>query len=111
IERIDTIDLGFPLGLIEDVVEFLAETKVELGPGDGIILYTDGITEAENEDGLHYGIERLCQVIQQHWSKSVGEICSEVISHLKEYIGEQKIYDDITLVAIKRKGLEIIELP
>ena len=109
VERIDTIDLGFPLGLIEDVVEFLAETKVELEPGDGVILYTDGITEAENGEGLHYGIERLCQVIQQNWSKSVADICSEVISHLKQYIGEQKIHDDITLVAIKRKGLQTIK--
>ncbi len=109
VERIDTIDLGFPLGLIEDVVEFLAETKVELEPGDGVILYTDGITEAENEEGLHYGIERLCQVVQQNWPKSVGEICSEVINHLKQYIGKQAIYDDITLVAIKRKGLQTIK--
>ena len=47
VELIDTVDLGFPLGLEEDIADFVAETKVSLNQGDVVALYTDGITEAE----------------------------------------------------------------
>ncbi|HBB31881.1 MAG TPA: hypothetical protein DDZ80_26350 [Cyanobacteria bacterium UBA8803] len=52
VERIDTIDLGFPLGLEADIAPFVAQAEVKLNPGDGVVLYTDGITEAENIEGV-----------------------------------------------------------
>src|SRR4028118_1588447 len=60
IERIDTIDLGLPIALAENITDFIDRTLVDLQPGDGIVLYTDGITEAKNMDRAQYGLERLC---------------------------------------------------
>jgi serine phosphatase RsbU (regulator of sigma subunit) len=59
VERVDTIDLGFPLGLEADVAGHIAEATISLEPGDGVVLYTDGITEAENINGERYGLEAI----------------------------------------------------
>ncbi|HBL61803.1 MAG TPA: hypothetical protein DDZ80_26340, partial [Cyanobacteria bacterium UBA8803] len=52
VERIDTIDLGFPIGLELDITDFVAQMQVQLQSGDGVVLYTDGITEAEDINGV-----------------------------------------------------------
>lgn len=102
IERIDTIDLGFPLGLEENIAQFVNYTSIELAVGDVVILYTDGIPEAENLQGKHYGIDRICEVARLHVGKSAREIQQAIIADLKDYIGTQKIYDDITLLVLKQ---------
>ena len=103
VERIDTIDLGFPIGLEEDIGDFVSYADVELEPGDVVVLYTDGITEAVNTLGVQYGLERLCQVVSRNWQKPAREIRQAVIDDLRRHIGTQKIYDDITLVIFKQK--------
>ncbi|PPS45172.1 SpoIIE family protein phosphatase [Chroococcidiopsis sp. TS-821] len=103
LECIDTIDLGFPIGLEESIVDFVAQTQIQLQTGDVVVLYTDGITEAENSLGVQYGIDRLCEVVQQNWQKSVREIRQIVIDDLCQHIGQHKVYDDITLVILKQK--------
>jgi len=103
VELIDTIDLGFPIGLDDDIAAFIDQTTVQLHEGDGVVLYTDGITEAENTDGEQYGLERLCEVVSQHWSQSAEEIKEAVIVDVRGHIGGQEVYDDITLVVMKQK--------
>jgi predicted ATPase/serine phosphatase RsbU (regulator of sigma subunit) len=103
LELIDTVDLGFPIGLDEDIAEFVHQIKVPLNPGDVVVLYTDGITEAENTNGQMYGLKRLCEVIQQNCSKTAQEIQQAVIEKVRQFIGEQKVFDDITLLVLKQK--------
>lgn len=102
VERIDTIDLGLPLGMDDNIAEFLDHTLVELETGDGIVLYTDGIPEAANLDKQRYGMERFCNVISQHWSGTAQEIKQAIIEDLREFIGAQKVFDDITLLVLKQ---------
>jgi len=68
-----------------------------------VVLYTDGITEAENTDDEQYGLERLCEMLSQNWSQSAEDIKDAVISDVRRHIGEQEVYDDITLVVMKQK--------
>jgi serine phosphatase RsbU (regulator of sigma subunit) len=103
IELIDTIDLGFPIGLEESVSDFIASTHIELNTGDLVILYTDGVTEAENDLGEQYGLERLCAVAQKNYREAARKIQQLIIEDLRCYIGSQKVYDDITLVVFKKK--------
>lgn len=103
VERIDTFDLGFPLGLIEDISSFVAKTEFRLQTGDGFVLYTDGITEAENSTKEHYGVEQLCQIISRHWQKSAKDIRQAVVKDVHRHIGNHRVYDDITLVVIKQQ--------
>lgn len=103
VERIDTIDLGFPIGLEADISDFVAQIEVQLKPGDVVVLYTDGITEAENQLGLRYGIEQFCEIVSDNWQQSAEEIRKAVIEDVRRHIGKQKVYDDITLLILKQK--------
>jgi signal transduction histidine kinase/serine phosphatase RsbU (regulator of sigma subunit) len=103
VERVDTIDLGFPIGLEEDITKFIGEARIQLEPHDVAVFYTDGITEAERKDGQQYGLERLCGLVKYHWQQSAGLIRHAIIADVREFIGENKVYDDMTLVVLKRK--------
>jgi sigma-B regulation protein RsbU (phosphoserine phosphatase) len=102
LELIDTMDLGFPIGLEEDIEPFVSQVELHLNLGDVVVLYTDGITEAENPGRQQYGLERLCQMVQANRSKTASQIRQTIIKDLREYIGVQKVFDDITLLVIKQ---------
>jgi len=103
IERIDTIDLGFMVGLEPNIEPFVAQFELHLEAGDGVVLYTDGITEAKNVENQRYGVDKLCQVVSQHWQKSSIEIQKAVVEDVRQFIGDEKLHDDITLLVIKQK--------
>jgi phosphoserine phosphatase RsbU/P len=103
VEEIETLDLGMPLGLIDDIQAFVGQMQIQLNPGDGVVLYTDGISEAEGANRDLYGLERLIAVVQKHWSQSAQEIQQQVIADVRSHIGNHRVYDDITLVILKKK--------
>ncbi|MBX2863125.1 MAG: SpoIIE family protein phosphatase [Leptolyngbyaceae cyanobacterium MAG.088] len=103
IESIDTIDLGMPIGLDDDITRFINYVRVTLQPGDGVVLYTDGIPEAYNVLKKQYGMPRFCQVISHSWSGTAEQVKQAIISDVKDFIGEQKVFDDITLLVLKQK--------
>lgn len=103
IERIDTMDLGFPIALDGDITAFINQVIVELQHGDGVVLYTDGIPEACDIHKNIYGIERMCNVISQHWHLPSEQIKDAIITDVRRHIGEQKVFDDITLLILKRQ--------
>jgi serine phosphatase RsbU (regulator of sigma subunit) len=103
VQRIDTINLGFPIGLEESISDFLDKLILHLETDDVVVLFTDGITEAENRNKEMYGVERLCEMVQRHRHLSAVEICNAVVADLKGHIGDHKIYDDITLLVLKQK--------
>jgi len=103
VERVDTLDLGFPLGLEEDIARFVAEATITLGPGDGVVLYTDGITEAESPEGELYGLERLCTTLSRHWEQPAEAIKQTIVADVMRHIDRRKVLDDLTLVILKQK--------
>ncbi|PZU95732.1 MAG: diguanylate cyclase [Pseudanabaena sp.] len=103
VERFDTIDLGFPIGLEEEIADFLSQKCIHLATGDVVVLYTDGITEAANEVNQMYGVDRLCKVIRNNVDQPAIAIRRAVINDLRSHIGTQKVYDDITLLVLKQK--------
>ena len=109
VERVDTMNLGFPIGLDEEITEFINHTIVELKEGDGIVLYTDGIPEAYNLDKEQYGMDQFCEVISQNWASSAEEIKQAIIDDLKQFIGKQKVFDDITLLVLKQEASDNLE--
>lgn len=103
VELHDTMDLGFPLGLEEDISGFIDELHIALQAGDGVVLYTDGITEAEDEQGEQYGLMRLSALLSRSWHQPADAICQQVVDDVYAYIGNAHIYDDITLLVIKQR--------
>ncbi len=109
VERVDTMNLGFPIGLDEEITEFINHTIIELKEGDGIVLYTDGIPEAYNLDKEQYGLDKFCEVISHNWAGSAEEIKQAIVDDLKQFIGKQKVFDDITLLVIKQEASDNLE--
>jgi len=103
IELIDTIDLGFPIGLDDQIAAFISQQDIHLNAEDVMVLYTDGITEAANGGKDQYGLERLCNVVIQHRQQSAYEIRERVIEDVRGFIGDYKVFDDITLVVLKQR--------
>jgi CHASE2 domain-containing sensor protein len=102
LEKIDTVDLGFPIALEEDIEDFINQTHIYLDPGDLVVLYTDGITEAMNPQRDLYGLDRLCEVLVEHHQLPAEDIKNAVIDHVRQFIGVQTVFDDITLLVIKQ---------
>ncbi len=50
-----------------------------------------------------YGLERLCQAVQKKWQQTAQKIQQMVIDDVRQFIGEQKVLDDITLLVLKQK--------
>ncbi|WP_353646640.1 SpoIIE family protein phosphatase [Mesorhizobium sp. WSM2239] len=103
VERIDTIDLGLPIGLERDISPFVDVRDIPFGSGDVIVLHTDGLTEAENQDGKLFGFDQLCKSASTHHGGSAEEIKSGIIDDLMAHIGTHKIHDDITLVIMRHR--------
>lgn len=103
LEKIDTVDLGMPVGLIQDIDNFLHNHRLHLNPNEALILYTDGVTEAKNTAGQYYGLERLCQAIERNAGKSATELKNLIVEDLYKFIGKHEIRDDITLLVLKQK--------
>jgi len=102
LERFDTTDLGMPIGLDLDISEFISNIEVAIDEGDVVTLFTDGITEAEDAKRQQYGVQRLCDVILKNHTKTSEHIKESIIHDVMSHIGDNKIYDDITVLVIKR---------
>jgi phosphoserine phosphatase RsbU/P len=91
---------GVALGVLEEAV--IEERSVRLQPGDVVVFYTDGITEAVNEDMDEFGFERLSLVVAQARKLDADGIRTVVSEAVREHTGETSPYDDSTLVILKR---------
>jgi phosphoserine phosphatase RsbU/P len=85
------------------IADFISSQQVHMNPGDVAVLYTDGITEAEDINRALYGLERLCKVVRENRHLSAAKIRKAVIEDVRQFIGAQKVFDDITLVVLKQK--------
>lgn len=103
LEFIDTTYLGFPIGLEKNISDFIDQAHLDLSSGDVVALYTDGVIEAENDNGEAYGIQRLCKSICNHRSQQSQLIIEKVIEDLKSHIGTSQVLDDITLLILKQQ--------
>lgn len=90
---------GLPLGMFRDTRYY--EYYVSIEPGQVIVLYTDGVTEATNSDGEEYGRERLAQAVMEAQDASAREMISRIHRDVIEWTGGTGATDDITFFIIK----------
>lgn len=100
-EVVDTVDLGFPIGLDEDIEPFVKTRDLPFGTGDIIVLYTDGVTEAESPEGALFGLDRLVESARRHNAPAASQVLEGILADLKGHIGTQIVHDDITLLVIR----------
>ncbi len=78
--------------------------EVQLQPGDLIVYYTDGLTEAENPQGDDYGEPRLLNLVQQIGSQSAESMKSLILEDVETFCAGQAPFDDLTMVVIRYTG-------
>jgi sigma-B regulation protein RsbU (phosphoserine phosphatase) len=88
-----------PVGLFCD--QQFTSTRISFSPGDILVLYTDGLTEALGPDGSEYGPQRLSRLIDQCRSQSSRELVEQCIQDILAFrAGAQKL-DDQTLMVLQ----------
>jgi phosphoserine phosphatase RsbU/P len=90
---------GIAMGVLDDA-SYSQET-VEMAGGDILVLYTDGITEAENANLEMFGTGRLEEIILASSGLSANEICMKILDAVKSFAGDHEQSDDITLMVIR----------
>ncbi len=93
---------GLLLGIIKNV-DF-EEKKIELQPGDVLLLYTDGITEAEREGGELFGDERLAGQFAACRHLSPQQVLERLLEQAREFSGQKVFNDDVSLVMMRVEG-------
>ncbi len=93
---------GFILGALEEAVVFDEQTKLE--KGDSITLYTDGITEAMNEERQLYGEERLLALFNRKEYTCLLEMHHELKEDVARFAGEEEQSDDMTYITLRYQG-------
>jgi len=88
-----------PLGMFDDQ-EFTA-TSAQLQPAETLVLYTDGISEAENDGGDQYGIERLRSLVEAQRLECPAKLVGACKDHLAKFRGRRERLDDETILAIQ----------
>jgi len=78
------------------------EETVRLEPGDLLVVYSDGITEARNDEDEEFGEERLAGLLAENRTFPPADLIRKIVSTVKEFAGEAPQMDDMTLVAIRR---------
>jgi len=94
---------GVWAGVFSDLNDAAAEeVECALSPGDVLLLYTDGILEAANDDGEHFEVERLQAVLKQQAASSVEQIRDAILKEVRQWMAVQD--DDITLLVARHTG-------
>jgi len=107
IEVIDTLELGFMIGIEPDISHLLASIDIQLNIGDGIVLYTDGLIEAQNTEKEIFGLERLCGVLSQYWeNNTAAKMIEHTMQALQIYMQTQDLQDDLTLLICKQQSIK-----
>jgi sigma-B regulation protein RsbU (phosphoserine phosphatase) len=95
---------GPPLGILED--ETWEQGVVQLAPGDVLVLYTDGITDAEDGKGTFFGQERLLGSVQANLGRSAQEMQDALMAEVHEFVGDAPQFDDIAMMVLVRGSTE-----
>lgn len=93
---------AMPVGLVAGA-SFLLENR-DLAPGDRIVLYTDGVTEAQNDAGEFFGRRRLRDAVQRAGAASCSELHAAIQSAIVEFTAGAEQADDLTLVVVEYRG-------
>jgi serine phosphatase RsbU (regulator of sigma subunit) len=93
---------GIPLGAMEKTSWSNASLEMDLG--DCLVLYTDGMSDAQNASEEFYGLTRLQDAIRKHSRKPANELRDALLAELRGWVGNTPQFDDITLMVVKRRN-------
>ena len=98
-------------GIEERFRELLEERSFGIYPGDLLVLFTDGITEAMNEELDLFGEERLSRVLEDHGHLPSDEFLERILGDIEAFVGGADQHDDMTIVLLRIDALLPAEVP
>ena len=93
---------GVALGIAPD--QGFASRDVQLDPGDTVVFYTDGVTEAMNADGEQFGVRRMSEVYAASPPRDAEGAAKAMFGAVREFVGDTPQSDDITCLAVHRSA-------
>ena len=87
----------------------MTERSIDLLPGETLLLYTDGVTEAFSPAGEIYDEERLVDVVSASVGTSAEVLLDEIDVSVNVFIADAPVSDDITMLAVRRSAVEKLE--
>ena len=96
------IEPNFVLGMFEELPYEKQELKLD--PGDTVFLYTDGITEANNDYQGFYGEDRLRKTINEYKDESLKSIVEKIKADVYDFCNSDEQFDDMTMLIIRYEG-------
>jgi sigma-B regulation protein RsbU (phosphoserine phosphatase) len=104
----ETVTPVKPLGMVVGIDSgsvfdrITGDFALSLEPGDCLLLYTDGVTEALDANGDEFGFDRVVQCVRASAPSGAPAIITRLIDELRNFVGAQPQNDDITLIAIRK---------
>src|SRR2546421_1958336 len=100
--KVEKVELGgLVLGVLPDNSEHVALASIALEPGDSLLLYTDGVTEAMDPEGRLYGLSRLEGILLAHGHLAPVELLHAIEADVSRHAKGAEQHDDITLIALR----------
>lgn len=93
---------GIALGVVQD--PGWGYSNIEIGPGQALLLYTDGIVDAHDPALAPFGSERILETAMSNLGRPAGSILEDLLSRLQRFTEDQPQFDDITLIAVHRES-------
>lgn len=108
--EVQRLDEGGPvLGLLPFATYRQGEVCVQ--PGDLLVMYSDGILEAQGADEEEFGEERVIRAIRENWNASPNAICAAILADIRRFLGDQAPHDDQTLLVVRLEPARQIQTP
>ena len=92
---------GLMIGILKDGIGYEVGA-VRLEDNDVLVMYTDGVTEAQNINKEDYGDDRLISLVKDNLNYKAGEISLKIKDSIDKFVGKAKQFDDITMIVIKK---------
>ncbi|MEX1119592.1 MAG: PP2C family protein-serine/threonine phosphatase, partial [Terrimicrobiaceae bacterium] len=96
---------GMALGIDSGEVfnRVITDLQFEMQTGDCLLLYTDGTTEAMDDAGLEFGMDRMVTALQAEAPRGARQVVSRITEDIRAFVGNHPKYDDITMIAVRKK--------
>ncbi len=96
---------GMALGMVSEELfdSVIEDASFEMGPGDVLVLYTDGLTEAADPRGTEFSAKKLAETVSTLRSRNANDLNEEIIKSVETFMAPEKKYgDDLTLLTVKK---------
>ncbi|HVV47669.1 MAG TPA: PP2C family protein-serine/threonine phosphatase [Bryobacteraceae bacterium] len=77
------------------------QAEVDIEPGDLLVIFSDGVSEAANAEGAEFGEDGIVESVKRVWQNSAAGVCDGVLADVRRFLGDQPPHDDQTLLVVR----------